>query len=715
MTKNLDLPEYYINREWSWLAFNKRVLEEARDKDIPLLERLRFLAITASNLDEFCMVRVASLINKVNLDYHKPDIAGWSPKQQLEKISEYAHIMINQQYSTYNRMLQRLLKENSIEINTIDQLTQEQLAFIDHYFNREIYPVITPMAVDASRPFPLIVNKSLNLVAFISKKGKQPKKQEFVTVQIPTVLPRVIRLPDDTDKDCFILLEDIIKRHLDKLFIGFEIDELACYRVIRDMDLEVDEEESEDLLKKIETQIRMRERRDVIHLDVEANMSQKLLAKLVERLGVEKENIYIIHGPLDLTFLSQVADRLSNREQLFYEKHRPFVDPGWLDCSIFDLISKQDLFLHHPYDAFDPVISFIKQAAFDSSVLAIKMTLYRVSGHSPIVHYLELAAEKGKQVTVLVELKARFDEENNIHWAQRLEKAGCHVIYGLIGLKTHCKLTLVVRKEQEGIKRYMHIGTGNYNDSTAKVYTDMGLLTSNVRMGIDASNIFNMLTGYSEPPYFNKLRMAPQWLRHEIMELIEKEIQYAKSGKNAYIDWKMNSLSDEGIIKALYRASIAGVKIRLLVRGICCLRPGLKGISENITVHSIVGRYLEHSRIYIFSGNGAEKVYLSSADMMPRNLNRRVELLFPIEDADIKKNIVQIFATMINDNVKTRVMNNDGTYSKVDRRGKAPLNAQAFFADEAEKKAIALSNAIVEKRTFTPIQRNEITIETEED
>jgi polyphosphate kinase len=701
---NFDREEYFSNRELSWLLFNERVLEEARDKDNPLLERVKFLSITASNLDEFFMVRVASLIDMLNVGYDKPDASGLKTQQQLTAISEAAHQMISQQYTTYNRMLKKMLNEKNIHILEIGELSQKQLEFIDHYFNREVYPVLTPMAVDSSRPFPLILNKSINIAAFIHKKDSKTAQREFVTVQVPNVLPRVVKLPDREGHTSFILLETIIRRHLNQLFVGYELDEASCYRVMRDMDLEVDEEDTEDLLKEIEKQLRLRERGNVIHLDVEAGISDRLVTKLFDRLSVSPDNVYRVNGPIDLTFLSKLAGQIKEPGDLVYPPHRPFVHYELLEQSIFHAMRAGDIFLHHPYESFDPVIELIRQASRDHQVLAIKMTLYRVSGNSPIIRYLEKAAENGKQVTVLVELKARFDEENNINWAQKLEKTGCHVIYGLVGLKTHCKMALVVRREEEGIKRYMHFGTGNYNDITAHFYTDMGLLTCNEQMGIDASNVFNMLSGYSEPPYFHKLVMAPLWLRGNLLDLIETEINNARAGKPAFIGAKMNALSDEVIIKALYRASAAGVNIQLLVRGICCLRTGIPGVSDRIEVHSIVGRYLEHSRIYLFGNGGETLAFLASADLMPRNLNRRVELMFPIEDEKIKTTIIDLFDLMMKDNVKTRVLGSDHRYEKPDRRGKIPFNVQEHLAKLAEQRTIRREHSLREKRTFTPIK-----------
>ncbi|WP_099222495.1 RNA degradosome polyphosphate kinase [Listeria costaricensis] len=705
MTEKFAEPDHFTNRELSWLDFNYRVLEEARDKENPLLERLKFLAITASNLDEFFMVRVASLKKMVSVDYKKPDAAGLTPRAQLHAINEKTHQMTDKQYNTWNRTLLKLLGEHQINLRKIHQLTDKQMEFIKHYFEQEIYPVVTPMAVDSARPFPLIVNTSLNIAALIYKED-EPKKKEFATVQVPTIFPRVVKLPDAPND--FILLEEIIKHYLARFFLGYKLKETACYRIMRNMDMDVAEQDASDLLKEIEEQLKKRERSAVIRLEVEAEISKHLSKRLVKALKVDEDEIYRIKGPLDLTFLGKLAGQIEGHRALVYPPFKPYLASHLQTANLFELIRSQDIFLHHPYDSFQTVVDFIRQAAHDPDVLAIKMTLYRVSGDSPIIRYLGEAAENGKQVTVLLEVKARFDEENNIHWAQELEKAGCHVIYGLIGLKTHCKLTLVVRREADGIRRYMHMGTGNYNDITARFYTDLGLLTADAEMGIDASNIFNMISGYSEPPVFHQLTIAPHWLRSELVDQIEQEAELARQGKPAIIKMKMNSLSDTEMIKALYQASEAGVKIELLIRGICCLRAGVKGLSENITVHSIVGRLLEHSRIYYFGAGGEERLYLSSADLMHRNLNRRVELLFPIQDEKIRQRIMAEFGQMFADNVKTRVLRADGSYHKLDKRGKQQFSSQQWFMEAAEKKSEAEAIELKSKsRVFIPMKQEE--------
>ncbi|WP_239255062.1 RNA degradosome polyphosphate kinase [Listeria ilorinensis] len=703
MTEKFAESDHFMNRELSWLDFNYRVLEEARDKENPLLERLKFLAITASNMDEFFMVRVASLKKMISVDYKKPDAAGMTPREQLHAINDKTHQMTEKQYNTWNRTLFKLLTDHQINLRKIHQLNAKQQEFIKHYFEQEIYPVVTPMAVDSARPFPLIVNTSLNIAALIYKEG-EPKKKEFTTIQVPTIFPRVVKLPDAPND--FILLEEIIEHYLERFFIGYKIKETACYRIMRNMDMDVVEQDASDLLKEIEEQLKKRERSTVIRLEVEAEISKHLSKRLVKALKVDEDEIYRIKGPLDLTFLGKLASQVEGHHALFYPPFKPYQAVQLQATNLFELIRKQDVFLHHPYDSFQTVVDFIRQAADDPDVLAIKMTLYRVSGDSPIIRYLGEAAENGKQVTVLLEVKARFDEENNIHWAQELEKTGCHVIYGLIGLKTHCKLTLVVRREADGIRRYMHMGTGNYNDITARFYTDMGLLTADAEMGIDASNIFNMISGYSEPPVFHQLIIAPHWLRSELVARIKQEAQLARRGKTAIIKMKMNSLSDTEMIQTLYEASQSGVKIELLIRGICCLRAGIKGLSENITVHSIVGRLLEHSRIYYFGAGGENLLYLSSADLMHRNLNRRVELLFPIQDEEIKERIMTEFDQMFADNVKTRILREDGTYHKLDKRGKQQISSQQRFMEAAEKKSE--TEAIEQKsksRVFIPMKQ----------
>lgn len=707
------LPEYYENRELSWLKFDARVLNEAKDKSIPLLERLKFVSITSSNLDEFFMVRVASLKDMVHADYRKRDIAGMTASEQLDRINTATRKLVESQYNTYNRSLVPLMAANGIHIiEKYEELTAEQAAYVDRYFEEDVYPVLTPMAVDASRPFPLIRNKTLNIAALLSSKKDEKHKDavEFATVQVPGVLPRLVPIPADTSENSgevegrtFILLEQIIEKNIDKLFLNYHVLCAHPYRVMRNADLPIDEDEAADLLKEIQKQLKKRQWGEVIRLEVEASVDKKLLRFLKDELKVAEEDIFQISGPIDLTFLMKMYG-ISGCDSLRYEPYKPQrvpeIEPGE---DIFEAIRGGDILLHHPYETFDPVVDFIRQAASDPDVLAIKQTLYRVSGNSPIIASLAQAAENGKQVSVLVELKARFDEENNIVWAKKLEQAGCHVIYGLVGLKTHSKIALVVRREEDGIRRYVHLGTGNYNDSTAKLYTDCGIFTCNEAIGEDATAVFNMLSGYSEPLSWNELVLAPIWLRTRFMHLIARETKHAREGKPARIVAKMNSLCDEGIIAALYEASAAGVKIELIVRGICCLKVGIPGISENIHVRSIVGNFLEHSRIFFFLNDGEEEFYMGSADWMPRNLDRRVEILFPVLDDTLKEKVKHILDVELADNTKAHVLKPDGEYEKIDRRGKVLVNSQKQFCEEAVT-AVPKTDHVYRERVFVPAE-----------
>jgi len=904
LTMKYANPDYYHNRELSWLQFDRRCLSEARNRDNPLFERLKFLSITASNLDEFFMVRVASLQDMVNAGYKKRDIAGMTAQDQLAAILEDVHSFMQQQYWTYNRQFLPGLRENGLDVvERYEDLTPEEQSFVDQYFDSEVFPVLTPMAVDNSRPFPLVRNKSLNLCALLTRKEgtgqgipgylrkakksfreedlhtvreektakdtgktakesgaktalkevrslkavkdqklsdeekeakgknpaekapkekeakgktlaekapkekeakgknlaekapkekeakgknpgeKAPKEKEakgktsgekapkekaakektarekaakektekdrtekdrtpgekgsgekellqFATVQVPAVLPRILELPEapapaphglpsvqpaDSEVPAappaggrrVIFLEEIIRHHLGSLFLHYDVLCAFPYRVTRNADLTIEEDEASDLLKEIEKQLRKRQRGYAIRLEVESGMDPRLLDFLRREFEVPQDRIFEIEGPLDLTFLMKVygIDGFEWLRESRYAKpqENPRLPAG---CDIFEQIRQGDIFMHHPYQTFRPVVDFVAQAADDPGVLAIKQTLYRVSGNSPIIAALARAAENGKQVTVLVELKARFDEENNIVWARMLERAGCHVIYGLVGLKTHSKITLVVRREDDGIRRYVHLATGNYNDTTAKIYTDIGLMTCRDDIGEDATSAFNMLSGYSEPRYWNRLALAPLWLKDRFLYLIGREAAHAKSGEKARILAKMNSLCDPDIMAALYEASSAGVKIDLIVRGICSLKTGIPGVSENIRVRSIVGNFLEHSRIFYFENGGRPEVYASSADWMPRNLDRRVEILFPIEDREIAGQAVHILELELEDTVKAHVMKPDGTYERVDRRGKDPIDSQRILGDEAVKQArtAALPRG---ERVFIPAERKE--------
>ena len=662
-----DQPDNFTNRELSWLEFNQRILGEARARKNPLFERMKFLSITASNLDEFFMVRIASLKDMVNAGYQKKDIAGMTAQEQLRALNEKMQAFCEKQYTTYNRALLPKLSEEGLEIISFSELSEKEMDFLEEYFHKNIYPVLTPMAIDSSRPFPLIQNKTLNIAALIksrNKDKKEKKEYDIATVQVPSVLPRVILLPqkDGPKRKCrVILLENVIEHYLDVLFLNHEIICSAPYRIMRNADLSIDEDDAEDLLKEIEKSLKMRQWGEVIKFEYEERMDKRLVKYLKKQFKVHSCDMYAFNGPLDLTFLMKCYG-IEGFEDL---KEAPYIPQKnkklRADKNIFNQIRKGDVLLHHPYESFDPIVAFIKQAAEDENVLAIKQTLYRVSGHSPIIAALAQAAENGKQVTVLVELKARFDEENNINWARKLEKAGCHVIYGLVGLKTHCKIALVVRREADGIRRYVHLGTGNYNDSTAKLYTDTGMFTCRNAVGEDATAVFNMLSGYSEPANWNQLIVAPIWMKKRFLEMIARETQNAKEGKPAKIIAKCNSLCDRKIILALYEASCAGVQIDLIVRGICCLVAGKPGVSENIRVRSIVGTFLEHARIFYFYNDGNEEVYMGSADWMPRNLDRRVEIVFPVEAPDLKEKAKHILDVQLRDTLKAHCLLEDGT------------------------------------------------------
>ena len=783
-------PKYYHNRELSWLQFDRRCLSEARNKDNPLFERLKFLSITASNLDEFFMVRIASLQDMVNAGYKKRDIAGMTAKEQLDAIIEDTHNFMQRQYWTYNHQLLPGLRENGLDVvESYDKLTPEEKNFVDEYFVNEVFPVLTPMAVDNSRPFPLVSNKSLNICALLTRqegtgqgisgylqKPKKPAKEsketkalktarhagelravleevkeakaakeaakaakekdpnavkaakegkegkggknkdakagrenkekdlfQYATVQVPAVLPRILELPESENRRV-IFLEEIIRRHLDSLFLNYDVVCAYPYRVTRNADLTIDEDDASDLLKEIEKQLKKRQRGYAIRLEVEHGMDPRLLDFLKREFSVSQEKIFEIEGPLDLTFLMKLYG-LDGFEWLREDRYaRPQEIPRLpAGCNIFEQIRGGDIFMHHPYQTFQPVVNFVAQAAEDPQVLAIKQTLYRVSGNSPIIAALAKAAENGKQVTVLVELKARFDEENNIVWARMLEHAGCHVIYGLAGLKTHSKITLVVRREDDGIRRYVHLATGNYNDTTAKIYTDIGLMTCRDDIGEDATSAFNMLSGYSEPRYWNRLALAPLWLKDRFLYLIDRERDHVLRGEKGLIRAKMNSLCDPDIMAALYEASAAGVRIELIVRGICCLKVGIPGVSENIRVRSIVGNFLEHSRIFYFENAGRPEVYAASADWMPRNLDRRVEILFPIEDKEIAKKLIHILDVEMADTVKAHILKPDGSYERVDRRGKDLIDSQRVFCDEAVKEAQEAARPKGE-RVFVPAE-----------
>lgn len=692
LLEEIAKPEYYNNRELSWLAFNERVLEEAEDIHNPLLERLKFLAIFSSNLDEFFMVRVAGLQDQVRAGFHKPENkSGFTPTEQLTRIAERTQALVKRQTEVYNHLMQNLLPEHQVFMKDINQLTAEQNQFVDELFAETIFPVVTPVAVDAYRPFPTLLGKTLNILVLLEQQDADPEnRQKVAVVQVPSVLGRFIELPTSQEGNSeFVLLEDVITKHIEQLFYGYTVKSAQAFRLTRNADLTIHEEGARDLLVEIEKELKKRKWGVGSRLEVrKGEMSDEVLEYLLKEFEIEEADVFHIDGPLDLTFMFPFVKAISaGREQLEYESFIPQRPLDLcLDEDIFEKSLQQDIFFHHPYESFAPIVDFIAEAAVNPDVLAIKQTLYRVSGNSPIIQALKLAAENGKQVTVLVELKARFDEENNVHWAKQLEQAGCLVIYGMNNLKTHSKITLVVRRRQGKIERFVHLGTGNYNDATAKIYTDMGIITTDKEFGIDATNFFNYLSGYTEKPKFNHLVVAPFDIRDEFIKLIDDEIACHKQYGNGRIRAKMNSLTDKDLMMKMYEASIAGVKVELIIRGICCIRPGIPGISENITVISIVGRFLEHSRIYCFYNNGDEKIYLSSADMMTRNMIKRVEILFPIYDASAKARINHIMDLQMADTAKARVQGADSKYryKDADRGLDANLvNSQEIFLQEA--------------------------------
>lgn len=675
---DLTKPEYFYNRELSWLKFNLRVLKEAMGKETPLLERLKFIAISASNLDEFFMVRVAGLWSNFDSGVEKRDASGMSVHEQLVAISQAAH----EQVRTQTKSLIALMAEMDavkLHFRRVKDLSELGKDWLEEYYREVVFPVLTPMAVDASRPFPFLANKTLNLAVELIKADGE---HSMGLIQVPSVLDRIVEVEPE-GKRTFVFLEDIIASHCHDLFKGCHILDMVSFRVTRDSDLDLEEDDSVDLMKEVEESLRKRKRGAAVRLEIFKTNNNRIKKFLEENLDVTEMEVYEINGPLDPTCFFKFIGMKGMWPWLYepFVPQRPLELPD--DSDLFAAIRENDILLHHPYESFDPVVKLVSDAADDPQVLAIKQTLYRVSGNSPIVAALARAAENGKQVTVLVELKARFDEENNILWARRLEKAGCHVIYGLVGLKTHAKIILIVRKEDNGIRRYLHLGTGNYNDSTAKLYTDLGLMTANDEFGSDASAFFNLLSGYSEPPVWNKLVMAPLGLREKIYALIDNEIAMVRAGREGHIIAKMNSLIDQPVIQKLYEASAAGVHIDLIVRGICGLRTGIESISDNITVRSIVGRQLEHSRIFWFANGGEEQLYLSSADWMPRNLNDRVELFFPVETEEHIHRIKALLDLYLRDNVGAHMMQSNGTYRRV-RNKLEPVSAQSTLYEMAQ-------------------------------
>jgi polyphosphate kinase len=679
-----------FNRELSWLKFNRRVLEEAVDPSHPLLEQLKFLSIFSTNLDEFFMIRVAGLKAQVEEEVEELSPDGMTPGEQLRAIREQLLPMIEEQTSHLNNLIFPQLRKEGILIVSYESLSSDERARMDNYFMEEVFPVLTPQAVDPAHPFPYISNRSLNVGLVIKPFTNVQKADEgdiesrFARVKVPPVVPRLVAVNEERTK--FTVLEELIIANISALFPGVHISECHMFRVTRDADIEVREDEASDLLKMMEQELRQRHFGDAARLEVCSSMPYEMVDYLTNSLGLTKDDVYVINGPLnipDLLSLYQI-DRPELKDRPFHPTVPTAFKKGG---SIFNVISQQDVLVHHPYDSFSTVIDFIKSAAADPDVLAIKMTLYRAGQQSPIVQALIEASESDKQVAALVELKARFDEENNIEWARQLEDAGVHVVYGLIGLKTHCKLILVVRREAGKLKRYIHIGTGNYNPSTSRIYTDIGLFTTDREIGEDATELFNYLTGCSLQTKYKKLLIAPINMRKKIISLIKRETKHREAGHSAHIIAKINSLTDPESIRTLYEASQSGVRVDLIVRGICMLKPGIPGLSENIKVISIVGRFLEHSRVFYFANAGNEEIFIGSADWMIRNLDRRVELASPIIDPNLKRQIKEeILDVCLKDNVKARRLLPDGTYEKIRPvEGEKDFNSQLYFMNKAHK------------------------------
>ena len=690
-------PKLYLNRELSWLTFNERVLAEAADPTLPIFERLRFLGIVSTNLDEFFMVRAAGLKQQLSGGVIETRADGMLAADQLTAISERCHVMVAEQYRIWREEVVPLLSQHGIILPPIDKLSAAQKSSVRAYFSRAVSPALTPLAVDPGHPFPHLKNKSLNLAVFLrrGRAGRARRKGEklLAVVQVPAVLPRLVPVPSPSGR-AFVLLESLISAHVGDLFPGYEVLHTASFRVTRNWDLELDDEDSEDLLSTVQEELRRRDRGAAVRLQIEGSASADMEKMLVTALKLASAaDVYRVDGPLQLSDLIALMD-YDNTPELRFESHTPVMPSALRDVeSVIREIGKRDLLLHHPYESFDPVVRFLGEAADDPNVLAIKQTLYRTSGDSPFVRALARAAENGKQVTVLVEIKARFDEANNIAWARRLEESGVHVVYGLIGLKTHAKVALVVRREGDVIRRYVHLGTGNYNSQTARLYTDLSLFTAREEIAEDASALFNMLTGFADPPPWRRLVVAPFSLQEGILERIEKQATAARQGQPARIIAKMNSLSDPAVIRALYAASQAGVEIDLIVRGICCLRPGIPGVSDRIRVTSVVDRFLEHSRVFAFGTGDKTEVLLSSADWMSRNFQRRIEAAVPIDDPALRARVLdEVLGFALKDNVKARHLTNEGTLAPVvasdgGSEPAAPFQSQHQLCEAARRAA----------------------------
>ena len=688
MTQPLPDPKLFINRELSWLEFNQRVLDEAADPMVPLLERVKFLSIVSTNLDEFFMIRVAGLKQQLVGDLVEPTSDGMTPTEQLAAVAQRVHRMVRDQYTLFREQVCPSLAQAGIVLGGSEAWASDLAKKAEEYFHREIYPVLTPLLIDPGHPFPHLKNKSLNL-GVVFESDRDEGGIGAAVVQVPSISARFVDAGTENGRRTFLFLEDIIARHVGMLFPGVKIFSVSPFRVTRNWDLEIDEEEAEDLLVTIQQELRRRDRGSAVRLEAAASMDPRFLDMLRRVLRLEKDDIYTVDGPLHLGDLMAVHSVVDDRRELKDEPFVPQVVPPMRDVEPFTVLTERDVLLQHPYESFESVVDFVARAAEDPKVLAIKITLYRAGTNPPFVRALARAAENGKQVTALVELKARFDEEANIQWARALEESGVHVVYGLIGLKTHAKVCLIVRRESGGLRRYVHLSTGNYNPSTARLYTDVSLFSARIELGEDATALFNMLTGYCEPPTWKRFAVAPLNLRETVLGHIMREADHARAGRPARIVAKMNALVDAQVITALYAASQAGVRVDLIVRGICCLRPGLPGVSERIRVVSIVDRFLEHSRVASFDNGGSPEVYLASADWMPRNFDRRVEVMFPVEDKALATWLrEEMLATMVADNIKARIMKPDGTYEKRPlAEGEPSMRSQQRFMDAARERA----------------------------
>jgi polyphosphate kinase len=675
----------FFNRELSWLAFNERVLDQAFSEKYPLLERTRFLSFVSSNLDQFYEIRVAGLMQKVDAGITRPSLDGSAPQSLLEEVRERAHAMSQREYDCWRSHLQPSLAKNGVHFKSIEKLTKDEFTWLRAYFRREVFPVLTPLAVDPTHPFPLILNKSLNL--FVSLRNLRRKKADPLRaiVQVPRILPRLVKIEKENSKeDVFVFLSEVVRYFVSDLFPGHEVLGAWAFRITRNSHLYVDEEEVENLLLSIEEELHNQRRGAAVRLEIDEQVDPEVLANLLKSIQLSEADVVKINGPINLYRLMSLPD-LVDRPNLKFTPFEARV-PASLSQrgKLFREIGKRDFLLHHPYDSFTPMVDLLRQAAEDPDVFAIKLTIYRTSGDSPIVKALMDAAQNGKQVTAMVELKARFDEEANITWSRKMEEVGVHVVYGLSGLKTHCKCCLIVRREGKKLRRYAHLGTGNYNPSTAKSYTDYSLFTSNPAFTADLANLFNTLTGYTRKPNFKKILVAPFNLHNEMIRLIKEETRVAKRGKDARIVIKVNSLIDPEAIQSLYEASQAGVKVDLVARGICGLVPGVKGLSENITVRSLLGRFLEHSRVYHFQNAPAGKrTFLGSADWMPRNFFRRVEVVFPIEDSGMEKEVIDTMDGFLRDNEFATELKSRGNYVTAPKRGKKPFALQDHLVEQS--------------------------------